>query len=191
MSNVVDLYLAYKFLRNLVSPFEKWEAHKQGVIDKDGNILIKKNDRTSRQKFSLGYFDVISLNLKKLLGRVPGGRSAIASYAAALLLLREPKPINEEFNEEVDLDHLEERLNFYIEEVERMFAEELPTNAAGSGAVAGIGVGEKGEPPVRRSRYKKKNIEDTKRVETKNRRLLSFAELGKPDELDKSAMGNL
>jgi hypothetical protein len=192
MSNVVDLYLAYKFLRNLVSPFDRWEAFKKGVIDKDGNIIVQKNKRSSIQRQSLGYFDVISLNLKKLLGKVPGGRSAIASYAAALLLLREPTPLKEDFNEEIDLDYLEEKLNFYIQEVESIFGEESPTNAVGSGAIAGAGVGEKGEPPVsQKSRYRKKNKDDTKRMETKNRRLLSFAEVGKLDQLDISHMGRL
>lgn len=193
MSNVVDLYLAYKFLRNLVSPFEKWEAFKQGVIDKDGNILVDKKNRTTTQRYSLGYFDVISLNLKKLLSKVPGGKSAIASYAAALLLLREPKPLKEEYDENINLDELNEKLIACIEEVQAMFlGEEVPVNAVGGGNIAGLGVGEKGEPPVsQKSRYKKKNIDDTKKIENKNRRLLSFAEVGKVDQLDKSDMGRL
>lgn len=193
MSNVVDLYLAYKFLRNLVSPFEKWEAYKQGVIDKDGNILVDKKNRNTMQRYSLGYFDVISLNLKKLLGKVPGGKSAIASYAAALLLLREPKPLKEDFSEEIDLDELQAKLDLCIEEVEFMFlGEDAPVNAVGGGNIAGVGVGEKGEPPVsQKSKYRKKNIDDTKKIETRNRRLISFAELGKVDQLDKSDMGRL
>jgi hypothetical protein len=193
MSNVVDLYLAYKFLRNLVSPFERWEAFKQGVIDKDGNILVDKKNRNTMQRYSLGYFDVISLNLKKLLGKVPGGKSAIASYAAALLLLREPKPLKEDYSEEIDLDQLQEKLDLCIEEVQAMFlGEEAPVNAVGGGNVAGLGVGEKGEPPVsQKSSYRKKNIDDTKKIETRNRRLISFAEMGKEIKPDNSDMGRL
>jgi hypothetical protein len=193
MSNVVDLYLAYKFLRNLVSPFERWEAFKQGVIDKDGNILVDKKNRNTMQRYSLGYFDVISLNLKKLLGKVPGGRSAIASYAAALLLLREPKPLKEDYSEEIDLDQLQEKLDLCIEEVQVMFlGEEAPVNAVGGGNIAGLGVGEKGEPPVsQKSSYRKKNIDDTKKIETRNRRLISFAEMGKEIKPDNSDMGRL
>ena len=193
MSNVVDLYLAYKFLRNLVSPFERWEAFKQGVIDKDGNILVDKKNRNTMQRYSLGYFDVISLNLKKLLGKVPGGKSAIASYAAALLLLREPKPLKEDYSEEIDLEQLQEKLDLCIEEVQAMFlGEEAPVNAVGGGNVAGLGVGEKGEPPVsQKSSYRKKNIDDTKKIETRNRRLISFAEMGKEIKPDNSDMGRL
>jgi hypothetical protein len=193
MSNVVDLYLAYKFLRNLVSPFERWEAFKQGVIDKDGNILVDKKNRNTMQRYSLGYFDVISLNLKKLLSKVPGGKSAIASYAAALLLLREPKPLKEDYSEEIDLDQLQEKLDLCIEEVQAMFlGEEAPVNAVGGGNVAGLGVGENGEPPVsQKSSYRKKNIDDTKKIETRNRRLISFAEMGKEIKPDNSDMGRL
>jgi hypothetical protein len=35
--------------------------------------------------------------------------------------------------------------------------EEAPTNAAGSGSIDGIGVGAKGEPGVRKTKYQKKN----------------------------------
>ena len=34
---VVDLYLVYSFIRRLVTPFEKWDAFKTGVIDNKGN----------------------------------------------------------------------------------------------------------------------------------------------------------
>ena len=38
--------------------------------------------------------DTLIFNLKKLLGKVPGGKSRIASYAAALLLLSEEKNLS-------------------------------------------------------------------------------------------------
>ena len=78
MAGVIDLYLAYRFLKNLVLPFEQWEAYKTGVIDKDGAILVPKEKRDMNQKASFGYFDLIGMNLKKLLGKLPGGQSAIA-----------------------------------------------------------------------------------------------------------------
>ena len=39
---VVDLFLVYQFIRRLATPFNKWDAYKEGVIDDKGNILIKK-----------------------------------------------------------------------------------------------------------------------------------------------------
>jgi hypothetical protein len=125
MSSVIDLYLAYRFLKNLVLPFEKWEAYKTGVIDKNGAILIPKNKRNSQQNYSLGYFDVIGMNLKKLLGKLPGGQSAIASYAAALLLLREYNKVNEikeeTLSEDIDLEWLQAEFDDCMLEAQKMF----------------------------------------------------------------------
>lgn len=90
MNQVIDLAISYKFLKNLVTPFEKWPAYALGIIDEDGNILKPRRERLKQEeKDALGYFDVVTLNLKKLLGKLPGGKSAIASYAAAYLLLKE------------------------------------------------------------------------------------------------------
>ncbi len=87
---VVDLFMLYQFLKRLVSPFEKWEAYKLGIIDADGNVLKKRrNLGTADERKAWGYFDILAANLKKLLAQLPGGSSKIASYAAALLLLRE------------------------------------------------------------------------------------------------------
>lgn len=165
MAGVIDLYLAYRFLRNLVQPFDKWQAYETGVIDKYGNILVSKQDRTQEQKYSLGYFDIISMNLKKLLGKLPGGKSAIASYAAALLLLKEydkVKDIREDFlPEQLDMEKLEIAFMNCMEEVEAMFADinedmaVAPTNAV-TADVAGLGVGPKGEPPIDKARLGKK-----------------------------------
>ena len=89
MAKVLDLFLIYQFLRRLVTPFEKWDAFKTGVIDKDGKVIVDKDDRTKEQKDSWGYYDRLLANLKKLLGKIPGGKSRLASFAAALLLLKE------------------------------------------------------------------------------------------------------
>ena len=163
MASAIDLYLAYRFLKNLVLPFEQWEAYKTGVIDKDGSILIPKEKRDMNQKASFGYFDLIGMNLKKLLGKLPGGQSAIASYASALLLLKEynKKPLKEDFEEEVDLVWLQEELDICLAEAEEMFDEEVPANNVGGGAIAGT----VGDPPVSpKNKYKAKNMVDTKKV---------------------------
>jgi hypothetical protein len=177
--------LAYRFLKNLVLPFEKWEAYKTGVIDKDGAILIPKKNRTPDQRDSFGYFDLIGMNLKKLLGKLPGGKSAIASYAAALLLLKEynKKEVKEDFNDYVDMDWLEKEFNICLAEAEELFKEEQveeegePTNNVSGGAIAGLGVGAKGEPPVKpRNKYKAQNEIDTKEIA---RRVLGIINGGK------------
>ena len=41
---VVDLFLVYSFIRKLVTPFEKWDAYEEGIIDEKGTILISRKD---------------------------------------------------------------------------------------------------------------------------------------------------
>jgi len=138
---VLDIFLIYQFLRRLVKPFNKWDAYKTGVIDRNGKVIVDKQNRTTKQKNSWGYYDRLIANLKKLLGKIPGGKSRIASFAAALLLLKEQNVDPD------DVEYLEEKLNQYMDEA-KLLIEEVPTNTAGSGAIAGLGVGSDGEPPA-------------------------------------------
>lgn len=114
---VVDLFLVYQFVRRLATPFNKWEAYKAGVIDDKGAILIKKKDRDSKQKKAFGVFDVMVRNMKMLLAKVPGGGSRLASYAAALYLIKEHKAFTEEslITEDIDEDELENSLSLFTE----------------------------------------------------------------------------
>jgi hypothetical protein len=86
-SPVIDIYLVYEFLKRLVTPFNKTKAFSLGLIDADGKKI--RNAITSQEKDAMGYFDRLVFNLKRILEKVPFGKSQIASYAAALLLLRE------------------------------------------------------------------------------------------------------
>ena len=85
---VIDIFLLYHFIKRLVTPFEKWEAYKLGIIDKKGKVLRKRKDLgliKEREAFAL--FDVLVLNLKKLLAKVPGGSSRIATVSYTHLTL--------------------------------------------------------------------------------------------------------
>lgn len=112
---IVDLFLVYQFIRRLATPFEKWEAYKTGVIDEKGKILVKKKDRTDAQKKSWQIFDVMIANLKKLLAKVPGGSSRLASYVAALYLIREWNHFTDGtlLTEDVNEEDLEESLSVF------------------------------------------------------------------------------
>jgi hypothetical protein len=104
---VVDLFLVYSFIRKLVTPFDQWEAYKLGIIDEKGNILIKRKDFLKKsQRDAFGIFDLMILNIKKLLAKVPGGQTRLASYAAALFLIREWQHFSENslLTEDVDDD---------------------------------------------------------------------------------------
>ncbi len=113
---IVDLFLVYQFIRRLATPFNKWEAFKLGVIDKDGKVLIKSKDFTkAAQRKSWGVFDRMVANLKKLLAKVPGGSSRFASYAAALFLIKEYKHFTDEttLTEELTDKQLDESIQLF------------------------------------------------------------------------------
>jgi hypothetical protein len=96
------------------------------------------------------------LKLKKLLAKIPGGQTRIASYAAALWLIKEQNNI-EEYADTITEDILELSFNQYLDyttesyNVNKNFEsmiEDIAANSAGGGAIAGIGVGPDGEPGV-------------------------------------------
>lgn len=169
---IVDLFLVYQFIKRLVTPFDKWEAYKLGIIDAKGNILIKRKDfGKNEQKKAFGNFDQMILNIKKLLSKLPGGQTKLASYAAALWLIREQQRIDatnyiteESMQEDFDIAitrFLEENESIIAEAAKREMEEE-PTNSVGGGAIAGLGVGPDGEPGVSKKNMKKhkKRIRD-------------------------------
>ena len=41
MGSAIDLFVSYRFLKLLTTPFKKTEAFKLGIIDKKGHIVLK------------------------------------------------------------------------------------------------------------------------------------------------------
>jgi len=134
---IVDLVLVYQFLKRLVTPFDKTDAFKLGLIDKDGKKL--KSAETSEEKAAMGYFDRLVFNLKRLLGKIPGGKSRIASYAAALLLIRESANPKEHYSEAELAEELLENIDMLdktsLKKLNEMLNEEAPANVTGTGVV--------------------------------------------------------
>ena len=95
-NRAVDLVITYRVIKLLVTPFEKQEAFKQGIIDKDGNVLRKnKSLKTRAEKKSYTILHRFIFNLKRILKRVGlGGK--LGTFAVALAtLLREDKNYEE------------------------------------------------------------------------------------------------
>jgi len=91
-SRAIDLIITYRVVKLLVTPFEKQEAFKFGIIDKDGKVL-KKFSKLKREKERKAYTMLhrFVFNLKRILKRVGLG-SKLASFAVALgLLIKEDK----------------------------------------------------------------------------------------------------
>lgn len=110
MASTFDNFVALKVLYMLVTPFDKTQAYKLGVIDKDGNLLVKVRDQSFEQKEAYDYLDRMVFNLKRLLAKIPGGKSIMASMVAALYLVKEDTKLSEQ--------ELEKRFNEILSKIE-------------------------------------------------------------------------
>ena len=96
ISRTGDLFYAFRFLKLLVTPFEKTKAFELGIIDKDGVVLKKGAERsTPEEKSAYTVFHRLVFNLKRIMAKAPGGKSVIARYGAALFLIKEHTGMSE------------------------------------------------------------------------------------------------
>lgn len=123
MSRTVDNLIAYRVLYMLVTPFNKTKAYELGIIDEKGKILRKVSELTTgAEKDAYSYLHRLVFSLKRLLGRLPGGSSRIASLAAAYYLIKEYYESNH------SLVDLEERFDSLVQQNLTLVEEELLIN---------------------------------------------------------------
>ena len=124
LSQAADAAYAFRFLKLFVTPFEKTKAFELGIIDEKGkNLRPIRKLGLQAEKAAYTPFIRLVFNLKKLLALVPGGRSKLASYAAALYLLKEKDDLNDEtidlilskIESDLDLDESREYLSDFEE----------------------------------------------------------------------------
>ena len=93
---IIDTYTVYKVIKRLTTDWEDTDAYKYGIIDDRGKVLKKfKNLETRKEKEAYTILDRFVFNLKRILEKVPGGRSKLGSYAAAAILLLREEEENE------------------------------------------------------------------------------------------------
>ena len=137
MGRAIDLFVTYRFLKLLTTPFEKQDAFKLGVIDKDGNrIRQPKSTRpavelsTTELKNSYTILHKLVFNIKKIFAKVPGLRTKVGTYAAALFLLKDT------FKESVDdPDVFEKQFMKYLKEQGVELDNEISEEVIGFGEV--------------------------------------------------------
>ena len=96
MSRAVDLLITYRIMKILVTPFDKQEAFKYGIIDKKGKVLRKWSTiNKSQEKKSYTILHRFIFNLKRILQKAGlGGK--LGTFAVALAtLIRENKEFEE------------------------------------------------------------------------------------------------
>ena len=93
LTRTSDTIYAFRFLRLLTTPWTKMGAYKMGLIDADGKVLRKPE--TSEEKSKYNIFHKLVFNLKRMLNVLPLGKTTIASYLAALYLIKEKTGISD------------------------------------------------------------------------------------------------
>ena len=137
MGRAIDLFVTYRFLKLLTTPFEKQDAFKLGIIDADGNrIRQPKSTRpavelsTTELKNSYTILHKLVFNIKKIFAKVPGLRTKVGTYAAALFLLKDT------FKESIDdPDMFEKEFIKYLKEQGVELDNEISEEVIGFGEV--------------------------------------------------------
>ena len=122
MGRAIDLFVTYRFIKLLVTPFKNTDAYKLGIIDENGNRVMPppiggvrqtkpKSLNTTEEKNAYTILHKLVFNIKKIFGKVPGLRTKLGTYAAALFLLKDT------FKESVDdPDVFEKEFMKYLKE---------------------------------------------------------------------------
>ena len=137
MGRAIDLFVTYRFLKLLTTPFEKTDAFNLGIIDEKGNRIKKPKSTqpavelaTVEQKNSYTILHKLVFNIKKIFQKVPGLRTKVGTYAAALFLLKDT------FKESVDDQHMfEKEFMKYLKENNIEFDNEISEEVIGFGEV--------------------------------------------------------
>jgi hypothetical protein len=124
----------------------KWEstdAYKLGIVDKNGNPLKKSKDlKTQEEKDAYTSFIRLVFKFKRMLTKIPAGKSAVVRYGAALALLKENE--SELASMGVDMKKIREIIKEYI--TENAISEEVTNSTEGvAGKDQPLGKGKKGE----------------------------------------------
>ena len=125
MGRAIDLFVTYRFIKLLVTPFEKTDAYRLGIIDENGHrVMVTEPKRvgivqrtrpkhlsTSEEKTAYTILHKLVFNIKRIFRKVPGLRCKLGYFDGELFLLKE------KFKESVDdTSSLEKQFIKYLEE---------------------------------------------------------------------------
>ena len=137
MGRAIDLFVTYRFIKLLTTPFNRTEAYKLGIIDKDGNRILQPNSTqpavelaTAQLQNAYTVLHKLVFNIKKIFAKVPGLRTKVGTYAAALFLLKDT------FKESVDDPHMfEKEFVKFLKENDIEFDDSISEEVIGFGEI--------------------------------------------------------
>ena len=89
-NRAIDLFVVYRFLKFLLHLGTNKKHFKQGIIDKNGNLLKRAKDlKTEDEKSSFTLLHRLVFNCKRIMNKIPLVRTQLGTYATALFLLKE------------------------------------------------------------------------------------------------------
>lgn len=90
MSGLIDTWIVYRVLRILTTPWDEMDAFKYGIIGADGKVLRKQSElKKSEERSAYTLLHRLVFNLKRILEKLPFGKTKLARYATALFLVKE------------------------------------------------------------------------------------------------------
>lgn len=127
MSRFVDSIIAYRILRMLTTPFTDTDAYRLGIIDANGKELKKMSTLNSAdEKDAYSILHRMVYRIKRIIEKVPTDSRKLATFAAALALIKEHAEAKYE-PVDLELQYLN-KLNEDLTEEIRYVRENLTTN---------------------------------------------------------------
>jgi hypothetical protein len=153
MGRFVDSVIAYRILKMLVTPFEETDAYSLGIIDAKGKELKKMSQlNTVQERDSYSILHRMIFRIKRIIEKVPVESKKIATFAAALALIKEnynstqePIDLETQFLNRININHVDEIMiceQFFSKnntKTFKQFLEDAPANnAAATPGIAGF-----------------------------------------------------
>ena len=140
---IVSNLIAYKILSMIVTPFNKTDAYKQGIIDEKGKVLKKASTlKTTAEKSAFTYLHRLVFNMKRIINKLPGGENRTKNMIAAFFLIKESysksKPVitesrlEQRYKEILDVVDRQDVTLVEEEMIVNKFMEDVAANATGT-----------------------------------------------------------
>lgn len=140
-SALMDNLIAARLLQMLVTPFDRTDAFKLGIVDAKGKLLKHAKDlNTQAEKDAYNYLTRLVFNLKRLINKLPGGESNLKNLVAAYYFVKEKVETKSVFVSEQQFISLVGRLDKVTLVEEQIFVEnflkKLQEDGEGGGVAA-------------------------------------------------------
>ena len=97
ISRAADTFYAFRFLKLLITPWKDTGAYEQGIVDENGKVLKKGSQlKTTAEKSQYTIFHRLVFNIKRLINKLPFGKTRLGSWITALYLIKEETGLSED-----------------------------------------------------------------------------------------------